>query len=151
MHHRDERFKQGVYKPVNNKYTGKSHPKYRSSWELKFFRWCDLNQNVVSWNSENVIIPYRIGNGKPRRYIVDNTVVMKQKGRLIKYLIEIKPYVQTQPPKPHGNKKRSTLIYEQYTYAKNKSKWQAAQQWCKKQGYEFLIITERELFNKRTK
>ena len=77
MHHRDERFKQGVYKPVNNKYTGKSYPKYRSSWELKFFRWCDLNQNVVSWNSENVIIPYRIGNGKPRRYIVDNTVVTK--------------------------------------------------------------------------
>ena len=151
MYHKDERFKQGIYKPVNNKYSGKKYPTYRSSWELKFFRWCDLNQNVVEWNSENVVIPYRIGNGKPRRYIVDNTVTMRQRGRLTKYLIEIKPYAQTQPPKPHGNKKKSTIIYEQYTYAKNKSKWIAAQQWCKKQGYEFLILTERELFNKRTK
>lgn len=151
MFHKDERFKQGIYKPVNNKYTGKKLPVYRSSWELKFFRWCDLNPNVVEWNSENVVIPYRIGDGKPRRYIVDNTITMKQRGKLTKYLIEIKPFAQTQPPKPHGNKKKSTILYEQYTYAKNKSKWLAAKQWCKKQGYEFLILTERELFNKRTK
>ena len=151
MFHKDERFKQGIYKPTNNKYTGKKPPVYRSSWELKFFRWCDLNPNVVEWNSENVVIPYRIGDGKPRRYIVDNTITMKQRGKLTKYLIEIKPFAQTQPPKPHGNKKKSTIIYEQYTYAKNKSKWLAAKQWCKKQGYEFLILTERELFNKRTK
>jgi len=151
MHHKDERYKQGVYRPVNKKYTGKHYPKYRSSWELKFFRWCDLNPNVVEWNSENVVIPYRIGNGKPRRYIVDNTVVMKQRGKIKKYLIEIKPFSQTQPPKPHGNKKRSTVIYEQYTYAKNKSKWLAAKQWGQKHGYEFMIITERELYNKRPK
>jgi hypothetical protein len=152
MYHKDERFKQGIYKPANDKYKGKSLPTYRSSWELKFFRWCDMNNSVMEWNSENVVIPYRIGNtGKARRYIVDNTVVMKQRGKLQKYLVEIKPYAQTQPPKPHGNKKKSTVLYEQYTYAKNISKWSAAKQWCKKYGYEFLIITERELFNKRPK
>lgn len=151
MNHKDDRFKQGIYRPLNKKYTGKRNPTYRSSWELKFFRWCDLNPNVVKWNSENVVIPYRIGNGKPRRYIVDNTVSMKQNGRIKKYLVEIKPYAQTQPPKPHGNKKRSTLIYEQYTYAKNKSKWLAAKQWCSKHGYQFMILTERELYNKRIK
>tara|TARA_B110000495_G_scaffold145319_1_gene128242 strand:- start:3781 stop:4239 length:459 start_codon:yes stop_codon:yes gene_type:complete len=150
MHRKNEKFKQGVYKPLGNKYKGKSYPKYRSSWELKFFRWCDLNQNIIEWNSENVIIPYRIGGtGKPRRYIVDNTVSLKKGNKIIKYLVEIKPYAQTQPPKPHGNKKRSTIIYEQYSYAKNISKWKAAKQWCKKNGYEFLILTEKELFNKR--
>ena len=149
MYHKDERFKQGIYKPVNTKYKGKSYPVYRSSWELKFFRWCDLNPNVVEWSSENVTIPYRIGDGKPRRYIVDNTVSLRQGNKIKKYLVEIKPYAQTQPPKPHGNKKKSTIIYEQYTYAKNKSKWLAAKQWCKKHGYEFLILTERELFNKK--
>lgn len=149
MNHRDSRFKQGIYRPVNKKYTGSKLPVYRSSWELKFFRWCDLNENVISWNSENVVIPYRIGQGKPRRYIVDNTIVMKQRGKISKYLVEIKPYSQTQPPKPHGNKKKSTMIYEQYTYAKNKCKWLAAQQWGKKHGYEFVILTEKELFNKR--
>ena len=152
MYHKDERFKQGIYKPVNTKYKGKSYPVYRSSWELKFFRWCDLNNNVLEWNSENVVIPYRLGNtGKPRRYIVDNTIVMKQNGKLQKYLVEIKPYSQTIPPKPHGNKKKSTVIYEQVTYAKNKSKWMAAEQWCKKYGYKFIILTEKELFNKRPK
>ena len=149
MHHKDDRYKQGIYKPLNKKYRGKQLPKYRSSWELKFFRWCDLNSNVVEWSSENVTIPYRIGDGKPRRYIVDNTVSLRQGNKIKKYLVEIKPYAQTQPPKPHGNKKKSTIIYEQYTYAKNKSKWLAAKQWCKKHGYEFLILTERELFNKR--
>jgi len=146
---RDKRFKQGVYRSTSNKYAGKSDPIYRSSWELKFFRWCDLNPNVVKWCSENVTIPYRIGNGKPRRYIVDNVVHLKTPAGIKKYLVEIKPHVQTQPPKPHGNKKRSTVIYEQYTYAKNQSKWKAAAQWCKKHGYEFLILTEKHLFNKR--
>jgi len=149
MNHKDDRFKQGIYKPMSNKYKGKSYPKYRSSWELKFFRWCDLNPNVLEWNSENVVIPYRIGQGKPRRYIVDNTLVIKTGNVKKKYLVEIKPYAQTQPPNQHGNKKRTTLVYEQYTYAKNKSKWLAAKQWCRAKGYEFIIITERELFNRR--
>lgn len=150
MHHKDERFKQGIYKPINNSYAGKSPPVYRSSWELKFFRWCDLNPNVVKWYSENVVIPYQIGKtGKPRRYIVDNVVHFRIGNDITKYLVEIKPYSQTIPPKPHGNKKRSTILYEQYTYAKNKSKWLAAEQWCKKKGYKFLILTEKQLFNKR--
>ena len=150
MHHKNEKFKQGVYKPINESYSGSSNPIYRSSWELKFFRWCDLNPNVVKWYSENVAIPYRIGGtGKPRRYIVDNVVHLKNGNTVTKYLVEIKPYAQTIPPKPHGNKKQSTIIYEQYTYAKNKSKWLAAEQWCRKKGYKFLILTERELFNKR--
>jgi len=146
---RDRRFKQGVYNPVGSKYRGKSNPIYRSSWELKFFRWCDLNENVIEWNSENVVIPYRIGNGKPRRYIVDNTVTIREGSCIKKYLVEIKPYKQTQPPSSHGNKKKSTIIYEQYTFAKNKCKWGAAKQWCTKNGYEFLILTEKDLFNKR--
>jgi len=146
---RDRRFKQGIYNPTGKKYRGKSNPIYRSSWELKFFRWCDLNENVIEWNSENVVIPYRIGNGKPRRYIVDNTVTIREGSSIKRYLVEIKPYKQTQPPTSHGNKKKSTIIYEQYTFAKNKCKWGAAKQWCTKNRYEFLILTEKDLFNKR--
>ena len=36
-------YKQGVYTPVGNKYKGSKRPVYRSSWELKFFRWCVNN------------------------------------------------------------------------------------------------------------
>ena len=52
-------FKQGVYKPQNSeKYIGSNYPKYRSSWQLKFFRWADLTETILAWGSENIIIPY---------------------------------------------------------------------------------------------
>ena len=35
-------YRQGIYKPVNSeKYRGKGNPRYLSSWELKFFKWCE--------------------------------------------------------------------------------------------------------------
>ena len=56
---KDKRYRQGVFRPNNiEKYIGKGHPVYRSSWELKFFRWADLNENVLAWGSENIV--YRI-------------------------------------------------------------------------------------------
>ena len=30
----------------------------RSSWERKFCRWCDLNENIIQWGSEEFHIPY---------------------------------------------------------------------------------------------
>ena len=50
-------YKQGKYTPVNKeKYNGKHTPEYRSSWELKFFRWCDRNDNVLKWSSESTVV-----------------------------------------------------------------------------------------------
>ena len=34
---------------------------------------------------------------------------------------------------------------ESFTFIKNQSKWKAAEQWCLDRGYEFKILTEREL------
>ena len=44
----------GRYKPINpNKYQGDpTNIIYRSSWELKFMRFCDLRDDVVQWQSE---------------------------------------------------------------------------------------------------
>ena len=30
----------------------------RSSWERKFCRYCDLNNNIIAWASEEISIPY---------------------------------------------------------------------------------------------
>ena len=30
----------------------------RSSWERKFCRWCDMNENILQWGSEEFYIPY---------------------------------------------------------------------------------------------
>jgi hypothetical protein len=141
-------FKQGYYKPVNrSKYRGSLNPKYRSSWELKFFRWCDNNTNVVEWSSESLAIPYVSPvDNKVHRYMVDNVVKIKEGNKIQKYVIEIKPKKQTLPPTTHGNKTRSTLLYENVMYATNMCKWNAAKEWCRRHGYKFQILTEDHLF-----
>ena len=144
-------FRQGVYKPVNrHKFVGNKNPRYLSSWELKFFRWCDHNNNVVKWGSESIVIPYKSPlDGRIHRYMVDNIVHIKEGDKLEKYLIEIKPKRQTKPPVEHGNKKPTTILYEKQQYAVNMSKWESAKGWCKKYGYKFLILTEEQLFPRK--
>ena len=140
-------FRQGVYSPVNRlKYKGSKNPFYRSGWELKFFKFCDVNPNVLEWTSETVIIPYisPIDN-KPHRYFVDNMVYIKEGDVKKRYLIEIKPSKQTVAPTVSKHKKKSTVIYEQVTYVQYKSKWEAAVNYAKKHNMEFKILTEKEL------
>ena len=62
-------------------------------------------------------------------------------------MIEIKPFRQTQDPKnfDQGKKRKKTIIYENLNYIKNQAKWEAAKKWADKMGYEFTILTEKEL------
>lgn len=133
----------GKFNPVNtDKYNG-DHTKivYRSLWERKCMEWFDMNPDVVSWNSEEIVIPYRCRtDGELHRYYPDFLVKFRS-GTIV--LIEVKPEHQTVPPKKTNNKKR--LINEAMTYAKNVSKWQEAESYCKKRGYVFMIWTERTL------
>jgi hypothetical protein len=73
--------------------------------------------------------------------------VLKERDQKVKYLVEIKPYSQTQRPVMRGRKKQSTLLHEQATYDINQAKWRSAKQWADDHDYKFLILTERELFN----
>ena len=142
--------------PTPKKWTPKNKEKYvgdhtniicRSSWETKFFNWCDTNPNIISYSSEETIIPYMCAtDNKPHRYFVDARIQVKQSSGLLKtYLIEIKPFMQTKPPVSTG-KKTKRFIAESLTFMKNKSKWNAAERYAKDRGWEFLIITEHDLF-----
>jgi hypothetical protein len=122
------------------KYKG-DHTKiiYRSLWERQVFRWCDENPNVVSWGSEEIVIPYVCKtDGKVHRYFVDLFIKFSN-GK--EYLIEIKPKKQTQPPKP-VSRKTPKYVAEVMGYAKNISKWQAAEAYCKDKGLTFEVWTE---------
>jgi hypothetical protein len=143
-----ETYKQGRYTPLHpEKYIGRGRPRYLSSWELRFFRWCDVNPNVLAWGSENVVIPYLSPvDGKVHKYMVDNFVKIREGQNTKKYLIEIKPKKQTVPPTKHGNKKKSTILYENVTWVINQAKWDAARQWCTKNNVIFQILTEEHLF-----
>ena len=118
----------------------------RSSWERRFCNWCDLNENIVAWGSEEFCIPYRSPvDGRVHRYFPDFIIKVKeQSGDIKTYVIEVKPKKQTrEPKKPSRSTKR--YISEVKTYAVNQAKWKAADEWCKDRMIEFKIITEDHL------
>lgn len=119
---------------------------YRSSWELKFMKWCDTNPSVLEWGSETVIIPYRSPvDSKVHRYFVDFYVKVKSKSNIItKYLVEIKPEKFTKPPEI-PKKKTKRFIEEVFMYGVNQAKWKSADEFCKDRGMQFLVLTENDL------
>ena len=133
----------GKYRVSNpRKYKGDSrNVVYRSSWEYKFMQWCDSHPSVEEWASEEIIIPYISPvDGKRHRYFPDFYVKVGKK----KYIAEVKPSYQTKEPK---TQKRNTKKYisEVMTYAVNQAKFKAATEFCKDHGWEFMVVTEKEL------
>lgn len=137
----------GKYKIINReKYLGDpDNIIYRSSWELKCLLWFDKNDDIVSWSSEELIIPYISPvDGKPHRYFPDFFVKSKTKNGIKTMVIEIKPYKQTIPPK---QRKKVTKLYitEVTTWGVNQAKWEAAKEYCSDRKWEFKILTEHDL------
>lgn len=142
-------YKQGFFIPMNpKKYTGDiSNIVYRSSWELRTFQWADLNQSVLQWSSEETVIPYVCEtDNRLHRYFVDMKLKIKGADGVVKdYVVEIKPYAQTLPPKFPGRQTKRYLE-EVETFIKNQSKWKAAKEYAKERNMQFVILTEKELF-----
>jgi hypothetical protein len=149
---------QGEFKPQNlgkclNVKTGKL-PYARSSYEFRFFNWCDLNENITAWGSEIIEIPYLLeSDQKLHRYYPDVYMELKDKTGIIKkYLIEIKPKKKLEVPKQPKRKTRKAL--ENYTYligeyVMNQSKWNQARKYCEMRNILFRIVTEDQLFNNK--
>ena len=118
----------------------------RSTWERKFCNWCDLNESILEWGSEEFWRPYRSPiDNKTHRYFPDFIIKVKESNGEVKtYVIEVKPKRQTKPP---IKKKRvsKSYLYEMKTYSVNQAKWSAANEWCKDRRIQFKIITENEL------
>jgi len=138
---------QGKFKPRNPaKYKGDiSNIIYRSSYELKFMNWCDLNDSVQEWGSEEIVIPYRSPlDNRYHRYFVDFYVKVVNNNDAEMYLVEVKPHRFTQEPKiPKRRTKR--FIQEVKQWGVNLAKWEAAEEFCKDRNWKFKIITEKEL------
>lgn len=142
------KYHQGIFTPKNaNKYVGdSSNIVYRSGWEKKLFIWLDNNPSIIKWFSEELVIPYVSPvDGRVHRYFVDVGMEYKtNRGEIKRAIIEVKPYAQTKMPE---QRKKTTQKYltEVQTYAVNKSKWMAATEWAKQNGFDFVILTEKEL------
>ena len=118
---------------------------YRSLWERKFMVYCDRNDAILEWGSEEIIIPYKSPlDGRIHRYFPDFYVKVKQSdGTIKKMIIEVKPKKQCKPPV--GKKKTKYYIKEVQTWGVNKAKWEYALEWCKDRNMEFKILTEDHL------
>jgi hypothetical protein len=137
----------GKFTPKNpDKYNGDStNIIYRSSWEVRVMKYLDDHPNVVWWASEELAIPYRNPiDQKIHRYFPDFIVKVKKDDETFStYVLEVKPEIQTKIPVKR--KKTQKYINEAVTYAINQEKWRAADIFCKEHGWQFKIITEKEL------
>lgn len=131
------------------KYIGSYPIICRSQWERQMCQWLDCNEGVVKWSSENITIHYYDPvQMKKRRYYPDFYARMKTKSGYEEYVIEVKPHKETKPPSKRGKKSVKTKLYQEATYLTNQAKFRAAEQWCRKMGYKFKVLTEKQLFRK---
>ena len=139
----------GRYIPQNpQKYKGNpSQIIYRSLWERKFMVYCDRNDKVIEWGSEEVIVPYRSPwDGKIHRYFPDFYIKIEQaNGGVKKFIIEVKPEYQCKQPNKIPKKRTRKWYSEVKTWGINNAKWESAKDWCANRGMEFKILTEKHL------
>jgi len=138
----------GTFRPTNpQKYVGDyKNIIYRSSWEARVMNWLDKNPSIVSWASEEVVIPYVSPvDGRWHRYFPDFVVKVKDKnGNTKTMMLEVKPKKQTKEP---IQQRRVTKRYitEVTTWGVNQAKWKAATEYCLDRNWEFKLITEDHL------
>ena len=138
----------GKFNPHNpQKYKGNpTNIIYRSLWELRLMRYFDSNENVIKWSSEEIIIPYRSPlDNKIHRYFPDFYVEVKTSvGTINTMLIEVKPAKQTKEPVKDPKHPRR-FLKEVATYGVNQAKWKSATEYCQRCGWQFKIMTEKEI------
>lgn len=149
-------YKNGKYYPTYpQKYIGDIHNIiYRSSWELKFCQYCDLNNNILNWSSECVSIEYwNPVLKKTQNYYPDYYIKVKKQDKTEEnWLIEIKPSKQfqlEQKPEFKGNvteKKLKEYNDKLKMWITNRAKFEAATRFAKGIGYSFGTIDENFLF-----
>jgi len=137
----------GRFKPKNPlKYKGDAENIiYRSSWEVRVMKYLDENPSVIWWASEEMFVRYYSPvDNKIHRYFPDFLANVRRKDNsTITYMIEVKPEKETKPPVQKRKTKR--YIQESVTYIINQSKWKAATEFCKDHGWEFKVVTEKDL------
>lgn len=145
------RYHQGIFKPKNpSKYRGDvTNIVYRSGWELRLMSHFDLHPGVIWWSSEEKAIPYVSPvDGRVHRYFPDFIIcVIDAQNKKQTIMVEVKPYAQTQEP-VKKNKINKRYINEVFTWGVNQEKWKQAKLYCEDRGWNFKVMTEKEIFGK---
>jgi hypothetical protein len=149
----ERRPRQGYFRPFNlDKYIGDpSKVIFRSSWEFKFLKWCDLNPSIVKYSSEPLGIPFfNPLDKRVHKYYVDFYVkLIGQDGKESEYLLEVKPNKYIVPPKAPErmtDKQTANYVWAAKQFIVNQAKFEAAKAFAEQKGVKFGIITENFLF-----
>lgn len=112
----------------------------RSLWERSVCKFCDINESIKKWSSEELVVPYISPiDRKQHNYYPDFIIQFQNNSGLNTWMVEIKPKKQTYL-KENCSKK------EKITWLINNAKWEAAKRFCEKNNMEFKLITEKEIF-----
>lgn len=118
---------------------GKLCVQYKSSLELKTFKYCDHNPKIAEWSLEPFHIPYVSPvDGKKHRYFPD---VWLRFTNGVTFIVEIKPFNETKLPRK--NDKR--YGHKMNTYLINQAKWESAKNFAMAKNSNFMVLTEKTL------
>jgi 16S rRNA G527 N7-methylase RsmG len=120
----------------------------------------DLNQKILRWCSEYIKIPYEKTEWNSSRQDFETTQhtyypdfyyeLERADGTISRVVAEVKPQSETIEPVIRENmtaKQLKNLEYSLKTYNKNLQKWKYMVEYCKRKGFDFIIITEKHLGN----
>ena len=131
----------GKFKPSRpQKYKGDpTRIIYRSWWERNVFSWLDKHKDVIWWQSEEVIVPYRSPiDGRMHRYFPDFYMKVKQvDGSIKRFIVEVKPKYQCKPPDTNPKRKTRQWLSSVKTWTVNEAKWKSANEFCFLLSIEF--------------
>ena len=114
---------------------------FRSAWELRAMKFFDASEAVLKWGSEELKIPYlKPTDSRVHHYFPDFVVVYRDKmGMVQKEIIEIKPLKESV-------QRANMTDYDKVSLVINDAKWKAANEFAKRHGMKFRVITEASLF-----
>jgi hypothetical protein len=115
----------------------------RSKWELLYMNALDNSNMVVKWISEPKTLNIKYFSPldkKPHQYWPD-FLVQYVDGSI--EILEIKPMKES-------SLEAAKSTYDKLMFAKNIAKWQAADRFAKAIGAKFRVITEQQLFGRKS-
>lgn len=126
-----------------NKYVGDVAKIFaRSSWELKVMQFFDASSAVISWKSEETVIPYLSPvDLRVHEYWPDFAVTYKDKdGNIKQEIVEVKPQHESDEKYAKSERSKNAVII-------NEAKWKAAILYCESRGMIFRVLTEKSIFH----
>ena len=156
------KYRQGLFVPKNKEKLIKANSHggvyYRSGLEHKMMIYLDNNENIISWGSEHLRIPYEKTewNSSLNEFVTSEHSyypdfyyeLRRSDGSISRVVAEVKPSSETSEPKLHTNptaKQLKNFEYALKMWNKNLSKWKYMIDYCQRKGFDFIIITEEHL------